>query len=178
MELTEEQKKFKEESLELLKQANDADYKAFLKKVNEKANINIPLDTKIEYSTGRCCGFEGIGLILSGIIRLQDQVVIARFDRPMRTKREGGECHACVDVFSLGRGATLELEPKQGEYVIFETTIGDKDSFCKIVNSMWDYTDHRGYLVEDPHKIFGVKSKADVPDFVEQDFNSTEETER
>ena len=166
MELTEEQKKFKEESLELLKQANDADYKAFLKKVNEKANINIPLDTKIEYSTGRCCGFEGIGLILSGIIRLQDQVVIARFDRPMRTKREGGECHACVDVFSLGRGATLELEPKQGEYVIFETTIGDKDSFCKIVNSMWDYTDHRGYLVEDPHKIFGVKSKADVPDFV------------
>ena len=166
MELTEEQKKFKEESLELLKQANDADYKAFLKKVNEKANINIPLDTKIEYSTGRCCGFEGIGLILSGIIRLQDQVVIARFDRPMRTNREGGECHACVDVFSLGRGATLELEPKQGEYVIFETTIGDKDSFCKIVNSMWDYTDHRGYLVEDPHKIFGVKSKADVPDFV------------
>lgn len=164
-ELTEEQKKFKAESLELLKQANDADYKAFLKKVNEKAKRNLPLDTKIEYSTGRCCGFEGIGLILSGIIRMQNQVVIARFDRPMRTKREGGECHACVDVFSLGR-ATLELEPKQGEYVIFETTIGDKDSFCKIVNSMWDYTDHRGYLVEDPHKIFGLKSKADVPDFV------------
>lgn len=167
-ELTEEQKKFKAESLELLKQANDADYKAFLKKVNEKAKRNLPLDTKIEYSTGRCCGFEGIGLILSGIIRLQNQVIIARFDRPMRTKREGGECHACVDVFSLGR-ATLELEPKQGEYVIFETTIGDKDSFCKIVNSMWDYTDHRGYLVEDPHKIFGLKSKADVPDFVETD---------
>lgn len=166
MELTEEQKKFKDESLELLKQANDADYKAFLKKVNEKANLNLPLDTKIEYSTGRCCGFEGIGLILSGIIRLQDQVIIARFDRPMRTKREGGECHACVDVFGLGR-ATLELDSKLGEYVIFETTIGDKDSFCKIVNSMWDYTDHRGYLVEDPHKIFGVKSKADVPDFVE-----------
>lgn len=164
-ELTEEQKKFKAESLELLKQANDADYKAFLKKVNEKAKRNLPLDTKIEYSTGRCCGFEGIGLILSGIIRMQNQVVIARFDRPMRTKREGGECHACVDVFSLGR-ATLELEPKQGEYVIFETTIGDKDSFCKIVNSMWDYTDHRGYLVEDPHKMFGLKSKADVPDFV------------
>lgn len=166
MELTEEQKKLKEESLELLKQANDADYKAFLKKVNEKAKRNLPLDTKIEYATGRCCGFEGIGLILSGIIRLQDQVLLARFDRPMRTKREGGECHACVDVFSLGRGATLELEPKQGEYVIFETTIGDKDTFCKIVNSMWDFTDHRGYLVEDPHKMFGLKSKADVPDFV------------
>lgn len=167
-ELTEEQKKFKEESLELLKQANDADYKAFLKKVNEKAKRNLPLDTIIEYVTGRCCGFEGIGLILSGIIRMQNQVVIAHFDRPMRTKREGGECHACVDVFALGR-ATLELEPKQGEYVIFETTIGDKDLFCKIVNSMWEYTDHRGYLVEDPHKIFGLKSKADVPDFVETD---------
>lgn len=165
-ELTEEQKKFKEESLELLRQSNDADYKTFLKKVNENAKRNLPLDTKVEYSTGRCCGWEGIGLILSGIIRLQNQVVIARFDRPNRTKFEGGECHACVDVFSLGR-ATLELYPKSGEYVIFETTLGDKESFCKIVNSMWDFTDHRGYLVEDPHKIFGLKSKADVPDFVE-----------
>lgn len=165
MELTEEQKKFKEESLELLKQSNDADYNKFLKKVNEIAKRNLPLDTKIEYVTGRCCGFEGIGIILSGVIRWKTQIILARFDRPMRTKREGGECHACVDVFSLGR-ATLELEPKLGEYVIFETTLGDKDTFCKIVNSMWDFTDHRGYLVEDPHKMFGVKSKADVPDFV------------
>ena len=103
MELTEEQKKFKEESLELLKQSNDADYKAFLKKVDEIAKRNLPLDTKIEYVTGRCCGFEGIGIILSGVIRWKDQVILARFDRPMRTKREGGECHACVDIFSLGR---------------------------------------------------------------------------
>ena len=152
----EEEEKYRQESRELLAQSNDVDYANMLKKINEKAKRKFPLDTTIKYATGRCCGLRGIGLILSGIIETDNGIIIAMFDRPMRTKKGGGdEVHASIDVSALGR-KTLELRADQGEAVIMETTLGDKDTFCKIVNNIMDYLDNRGYLVQDPRKLLGV----------------------
>lgn len=142
----------RQEARELLKQSNDVDYENALKEINKKANRELPLDTPIQYVTGRCWGFEGNGLILNGIIRIDDNVIIVRFDRPRRTQREGGEVHASLDIWSFGR-TTLELEPKNGEFVIEDSTIGDKETFIKYINCILDYTDHRAYLIEDPRKL-------------------------
>jgi hypothetical protein len=152
----EEEEKYRQESRELLAQSNDVDYANLLKKINEKAKRKLPLDTTIKYATGRCYGSRGIGLILSGIIETDNGIIIARFDRPMLTKKDGGnEVHASIDVCALGR-KTLELRADQGEAVIMETTLGDKDTFCKIVNNIMDYLDNRGYLIQDPRKLLGV----------------------
>ena len=102
--------------------------------------------------TGRWCGFEGIGLILGGAIETSNSIVLLRFDRPVRTQKVGGVAHASVDVSAIKKN-TFILRDTQGEFVILETTVGDKETFCKIVNNMWDITDHRGYLVKDPREL-------------------------
>lgn len=151
---------FKKESLVLLKQSNEGDYLAALKKINEKAGRELSLDTPIELVTGYCNGFEANGLTLNGLVKIKNNVIIVRFDRPMRTKREGGEAHASLDIYALGR-CTVELEERRGEHEIMNTTLGDKETFCKIVNNMWDITDEHAYLVKDPRELLCKKDKID-----------------
>ena len=146
--------------MELLRQSNDADYASALEKIDKKATFHVTPDTPIKYVTCRCCGFEGIGLILCGIMETSNSVVILRFDRPMRTQKVGGSAHACIDVMSTNKETFSRCE-KQGEHVIMETTLGDKDTFCKIVNNMWDITDHRGYLVSDPRELLCKTDRID-----------------
>ena len=160
MELTEEQKAYRKESLELLKQSNDADYASTLEKIDKKAMFHVTPDTPIKYVTGRYCGWEGIGLILCGVIETSISMVLLRFDLPMRTQKVGGEVHASVDVSAIKKNM-FKLRDTQGEFVILETTVGDKETFCKIVNNMWDIADHRGYLVKDPRELLCKPEKID-----------------
>ena len=67
-----------------------------------------------------------------------------------------------IDVSAIKKH-TFIMRETQGEFVILETTVGDKETFCKIINNMWDITDHRGYLVKDPRELLSKPEKQEKP---------------
>ena len=142
----------RQEAKDLLRQSNDVDYAETMKKFDQKAGCHLPPDTPVRYATVKYNGFFTVGLKLVMLVNTKHKTLVGAFDRPMRTQREGGEVHACIDVFGLNTVNT-ELDQNNGEYLIEESTLGDKDTFCKYVDAILDYDDEYGKLDKDIREL-------------------------
>lgn len=139
---------------ELLKRSNKADYTAILKKANEKAKCELPPETPIKYNVIRTCDMlSGIGHVLSGTVELPDGNLIAIMFRRW-TKEKDGTVHADHEVLLIRGG--YSLCPNVGEFMLEESTVGDRETFYKYINAIPLYLDGRGYLVKNPKELVGT----------------------
>ena len=135
----------------LLKQSNNADYAAVLKKLKEKFGREMPPETPIQYTVGRMCGWSGIGHVVSGIVETPKLRAVIMF-MPGPTENDGS-VHMDTEVMSINR--TYHLNPDAGEFVLEDSTLGDKETFFKYINMIPTYLDGRGYLIKDPRELVG-----------------------
>ena len=135
----------------LLKQSNSADYAAVLKKLKEKFGREMPPETPIQYTVGRMCGWSGIGHVVSGIVETPKLRAVIMF-MPGPTENDGS-VHMDTEVMSINR--TYHLNPDAGEFVLEDSTLGDKETFFKYINMIPTYLDGRGYLIKDPRELVG-----------------------
>lgn len=135
----------------LLKQSNNADYAAVLKKLKEKFGREMPPETPIQYTVGRMCGWSGIGHVVSGIVETPKLRAVIMF-MPGPTENDGS-VHMNTEVMSINR--TYHLNPDAGEFVLEDSTLGDKETFFKYINMIPTYLDGRGYLIKDPMELVG-----------------------
>ena len=139
------------EYAKLLKRSNNADYAAVLKKLKEKFGREIPPETPIQYTVGRMCGWSGIGHVVSGIVETPKLRAVIMF-MPGPTENDGS-VHMDTEVMSINR--TYHLNPDAGEFVLEDSTLGDKETFFKYINMIPTYLDGRGYLIKDPMELVG-----------------------
>lgn len=139
------------EYAKLLKQSNNADYAAVLKKLKEKFGREMPPETPIQYTVGRMCGWSGIGHVVSGIVETPKLRAVIMF-MPGPTENDGS-VHMDTEVMSINR--TYHLNPDAGEFVLEDSTLGDKETFFKYINMIPTYLDGRGYLIKDPMELVG-----------------------
>lgn len=135
----------------LMKQSNNADYVAVLKKLKEKFGREMPPETPIQYTVGRMCGWSGIGHVVSGIVETPKLRAVIMF-MPGPTENDGS-VHMDTEVMSINR--TYHLNPDAGEFVLEDSTLGDKETFFKYINMIPTYLDGRGYLIKDPMELVG-----------------------
>lgn len=135
----------------LLKQSNNADYAAVLKKLKEKFGVEMPPETPIQYTVGRMCGFSGIGHVVAGIVETPKGRALIMFMH--WTKEKDGRVHMDTEVLSIN--GTYKLNPDAGEFVLEDSTLGDKETFFKYINMIPTYLDGRGYLIKDPRELVG-----------------------
>jgi len=143
----------REHLYELLKRSNKADYLAILKKANEKAKCELPPETPIKYNVIRICGSSGIGHVLSGTVELSDGSMLAIMFRRW-TQEKDCTVHADHEVLLIRGG--YSLHPDAGEFMLEESTLGDRKTFCKYINAIPLYLDGRGYLVRNPKELVGT----------------------
>ena len=139
------------EYAKLLKQSNNADYAAVLKKLKEKFGREMPPETPIQYTVGRMCGWSGIGHVVSGIVETPKLRAVIMF-MPGPTENDGS-VHMDTEVMSINR--TYHLSPDAGEFVLEDSTLGDKETFFKYINMIPTYLDGRGYLIKDLMELVG-----------------------
>lgn len=139
------------EYAKLLKQSNNADYATVLKKLKEKFGREMPPETPIQYTVGRMCGWSGIGHVVSGIVETPKLRAVIMF-MPGPTENDGS-VHMDTEVMSINR--TYHLNPDAGEFVLEDSTLGDKETFFKYINMIPTYLDGRGYLIKDPMELVG-----------------------
>lgn len=139
------------EYAKLLKQSNNADYATVLKKLKEKFGREMPPETQIQYTVGRMCGWSGIGHVVSGIVETPKLRAVIMF-MPGPTENDGS-VHMDTEVMSINR--TYHLNPDAGEFVLEDSTLGDKETFFKYINMIPTYLDGRGYLIKDPMELVG-----------------------
>ena len=139
------------EYAKLLKQSNNADYAAVLKKLKEKFGREMPPETPIQYTVGRMCGWSGIGHVVSGIVETPKLRAVIMF-MPGPTENDGS-VHMDTEVMSINR--TYHLNPDAGEFVLEDSTLGDKETFFKYINMIPTYLDGRGYLIKDLMELVG-----------------------
>lgn len=139
------------EYAKLLKQSNNADYAAVLKKLKEKFGREMPPETPIQYTVGRMCGWSGIGHVVSGIVETPKLRAVIMF-MPGPTENDGS-VHMDTEVMPINR--TYHLNPDAGEFVLEDSTLGDKETFFKYINMIPTYLDGRGYLIKDPMELVG-----------------------
>ena len=135
----------------LLKQSNNADYVAILKKLKDKLGRDILPETPIKYTVSRMCGWNGIGHVIAGDIEINNSRAIVMFMH--WTKEKNGTVHMDHEVMRVSNN--YQLSKEHGEFVLEESTIGDKETFFKYINMIPTYLDGRGYLIKDPRELVG-----------------------
>lgn len=141
--------------VKLLKQSNNADYVAVLKRIKEKFSTKMPPDTPIQYVVGRMCGWNGIGHVVVGIVETPKGRAYIMFMHC--TKEKDGKVHMDTEVMSIN--GNYKLNPDAGEFVLEDSTLGDKETFFKYINMIPTYLDDRGYLIKDPRDLVGKNGK-------------------
>lgn len=134
----------------LLKQSNEADYAAVLRKLKERTGTEIPPETPIQYTVGRMCGYDGIGHVVTGIVETPKGRALILFMH--WTKKNDGSVHMDSVVLSI---RNYKLNPDAGEFVLEDSTIGDRETFFKYINMIPTYLDDRGFLIKDPKELVG-----------------------
>ena len=137
------------ESAKLLKQSNNADYAEVLNRLSEKFGTEIPPETPIQYMVGRMCGSGGIGHVVAGIVETPRGRALVMFMH--WAKKKDGTVHLDTEV--LYTHGYFKPNAEAGEYVLEDSTIGDKETFFKYINMIPAYLDGRGYLIKDPRGL-------------------------